>query len=222
MRLQGMAFVQSVFIDNSEGLGVLVLRANSGQTITVAPCTQGVYPMLVPQGASTSFECAYIDPESDDVSSVPSFALSPDLATDFTAGGGVYGFPAASERVVRSGRLRFQFADVVMPIAQWNCRNLFTARWLDFSATITAGGAFQTAISANMYRKGFIIGNPASQVEPLYVALHQVLAADAIINSLTLYPGEHYKETPPEPSHTPRISVMAATLGHPFMAKALF
>jgi hypothetical protein len=223
MRSQGMAFIQSVFIDNSEGLGVLILRSNSGQTITVAPCTQGVYPLLVPQGASTSFECAYIDPNADDVSSVPSFGDYPDLAPDFSGAGGVYGIPQpVNDATVRSGRLRFQFADVVMPIGQWQCRNLVTARWVDFSGLIVGGGIYQTAISSNPFRKGFIIANPNTAVEPLYIDLHQVLSGGAIMYSVTLYPGEHYKEVLPEPSHVERVSVMAATAGHTFMAKAKF
>jgi hypothetical protein len=74
MQSQGMSFIQSVYIDNSEGLGVLILRANSGQTVTVAPCTQGMYPLILPAGANTSFECVYLDPNGDEINTVPSVA----------------------------------------------------------------------------------------------------------------------------------------------------
>lgn len=214
MRQQGMTWLASVYIDNSQGVGTVILRnRGSGLTVCAPPCTQGVYPLLLPEGSQFSFDCAYVDSQADNLSTLPSFGTYPDTSTDISGGGGTfYGIP------VESGFLRFQFTDVVMPLAQWSTRNMMTGIWYDFPTTITTSNVFQTVLAKNPFRKGYLIGNAINAVESLFVSLHQDLETDTLAASVGLSPGQFMQDKAP-PCYTGAIRVAAATAGHVVVVK---
>ena len=104
MRAIGMEFVQTVFIDNSMGAGVCILRRRGSVIgIRVAPYTQGYYPLVVPEGTGLIFDVAYIDPLIDGGTNNPSFSQYPDNSAVLSGEGGLY-----RSRTVESGALNFQ------------------------------------------------------------------------------------------------------------------
>lgn len=214
MRIVGMTGLQSVYIDNSQGGGVCVLRNSAlGLTVTAPPFSQGHYPLLLPEGSLFTFDVAYIDATSDNTVLIPSFSLYPDTNGQQQGGGGIY-----NGVYVESGFLRLQFSDMIVPPSVWSTRNWANGYWFDLSSTIAAGGAFQNALSFDTFRKGFMIGNPIAQTEPLYVSLFQAGMAESINNTIPLAPGQIYQDKS-LPLYTGVVRVMATTIAHPYMAK---
>jgi hypothetical protein len=214
MRQQGMSWLASVYIDNSQGAGTVLLRNRaSGLSVTAAPFTQGHYPLLLPKGSVFNFDVAYIDSSSDNISTQPSFATYPDITADKSGGGGVfYG------AVVESGFLRLQFTDVVVPPSVWTTRNWQTGIWYNFPTTIAVGGTYQLALGKNPFRKGFLIGNATAAVEVLNMALHQDFETDATASSIGIAPGQYYQQLGP-PVYTGVVNIVAATGGHVVIVK---
>jgi hypothetical protein len=214
MQALGMTSVQSVYIDNSQGAGVVVLRNKQlGLTVTAAPFTQGHYPLILPKGSIFNFDVAYIDVQADNLASLPSFGIYPDSTSVKSGGGGIfYGL------TVESGFLRLQFMDIIVPPSVWKTRNWDIGTWYNFPTTITVGGTYQTLWTQNPFRKGFLVGNALSAVEPLYLQLHQFGETDAINESIGLAPGQFYQDKGPS-CYTGEVTVMANTTGHVVIAK---
>jgi len=217
MKLQGMEFIQSVYVDNADGLGVVILRSRTtGMRITVPPCSQGTFPMILPMGSSFVFDVAYIDSGSGDSNGLgpTSFTDYPDVSADFSGGGGVI-----NGKQVESGSLRFQFTDMVLPLNTWNCRNNSSGYWYDMSGTIVAANTFQSVSTGNYFRKGWLVHNPITAAEPLYWAPHYPAAPQEVQSrALGLNPGQTYEDRAGMP-YIGVIRLMAATGGHPYVFK---
>jgi hypothetical protein len=114
------------------------------------------------------------------------------------------------------GYVDLLFLDVPMPVGAWNTRNEKTARWEDFSGTITTGGSFQLIGATNAFARGIFVQNPLSALEPLYlnpVAASTVSATTA--QSIALAPGQWYEDKA-EPCIWRSWRISAATTGHAF------
>jgi hypothetical protein len=83
------------------------------------------------------------------------------------------------------------------------------------STTITAGGSFQTVLSANPDRHGCLIQNPATATETLYVSVGQ--ASPTTAASVGLAPGATFSCNVPGYVIADAIQVEAATTGHAFV-----
>lgn len=84
----------------------------------------------------------------------------------------------------------------------------------DQSGTIALGGTSQTLAAANANRLYLYVQNPPDQVEPLYVNFTDAAGADV---SIELLPGAYWDSK--NFVSTEAVTVVAATTGHPFIAK---
>jgi hypothetical protein len=108
------------------------------------------------------------------------------------------------------------FLDVPMPVGAWNTRNEKTARWEDFSGTITTGGAFQVIGATNAFARGVFIQNPLSATEPLYAnPVAATTGGATAAQSIALAPGQWYQDKA-EPWIWRSWRLSAATTGHAF------
>lgn len=87
----------------------------------------------------------------------------------------------------------------------------------DRSGTITVGGTAQNAMAENASRKYMLIQNPSDATESLFVNFGA--DASAASASIELEPGGAYSMPDSGFLSTQRVSVVAATTSHRFIAK---
>lgn len=210
--------IQSVYVDNSINPGLLQLNNYvSGQTIMVPPYSQGVYPVFSVPGTKSS-QWDVITADHLYTAQRPAFGEMSTAATAPVVG--------ASGLVAREAIITLIFTDATMPIGTWTLKH-FMAASLDISGVIAVGGAFQALAAvgpgfvsgaATINRRGFLIENPITALEPLYVGLNDTYVADALGNAIALVPGERYAERGND-AFAGTLNVMAATAAHAFTAK---
>lgn len=86
----------------------------------------------------------------------------------------------------------------------------------DRSGTITTGGVSQTLMAANASRKSFLVQNPPTATENLYINFTSAASA----STLALTPGASYFEESSVVT-SEAVTVFAATTGHAFIAKEM-
>jgi hypothetical protein len=228
MQREGMTAIQSVYIDTVDSPGTMQLVSNSsGQRIVVPGGRQGWFPIISPFPLQNAeFQISFFDQLQS------TQLIGPAI--------GVYAAPPAIignfynqvERV--DGLVRFAFTDIKMPAGSWSAVNPKIATWIDSSGTIAVGGTFQTCgMPSPLASKqgpihGWMVQNPVTAVEPLYVYPRNVdntpsgasYFPGTINRSIQLAPGEIYSETG-FPCHQGAARVMAATAGHPYIIKHL-
>lgn len=92
-----------------------------------------------------------------------------------------------------------------------------TGAYTNRSGTIAAGGVSQVLMAANAGRKGFVIQNPSNEIESLWINF--TAAANVGQPSIELTPGSSFPYY--GAVSTEAINVLAATLGHAYIAKEL-
>jgi hypothetical protein len=108
------------------------------------------------------------------------------------------------------------FLNTPMPSAVWNTRNEKTARWEDFSGTITVGGSFQLVGTTNAFSRGIMFQNPITATEPLNInAVAATTGSATAAQSIQLAPGQIYQDKA-EPCIWRAWRVMGLTAGHAF------
>ena len=90
--------------------------------------------------------------------------------------------------------------------------------FVDHSASVITGSQSQTAIAANPLRKFFLIQNPKTATETLFIDFTEAASTAANGPSIGLEPGEKFQSTSAFTS-TEVITVNAATSGHSYVAK---
>jgi len=114
--------------------------------------------------------------------------------------------------------------NVPMPLTQWGpisaTVNVTTAsgNFTNRSGNIAVGGTAQDAMAANPVRKRFIITNPSTEIESLFIGFGQNATLDN--NSLEIMPGGSF-DSNFGPVELARISVNAATGGHTYFAQEM-
>jgi len=115
--------------------------------------------------------------------------------------------------------------NVPMPLTQWGPLTVnanITAETItavtasDFSAALALGGTSETAIPANAARKGFVIQNPPTETESLFVDMGIAAAQGTAIE---IAPGQMFPPNGSPYVSTQAINVVAATTGHVYIAK---
>jgi hypothetical protein len=115
--------------------------------------------------------------------------------------------------------------NVPMPLTQWGPLTVnanITAETItavlatDFSGVLTLGGTSETVIAANANRKGFLIQNPPTEIESLFVDFGIAAAPGTAIE---LAPGQIFPPNGSPYVTTQSINVVAATTGHVYIAK---
>jgi hypothetical protein len=91
--------------------------------------------------------------------------------------------------------------------------------WTDRSGTIAAGGASQQLMAANATRKAWMVENPSSEVESLWLQFGGAAVTDQ--PSLEIVPGGSYKENMGGGLTTQQVQVIATTTGHKFIAREM-
>jgi len=91
-----------------------------------------------------------------------------------------------------------------------------TGAYTDRSGTIAAAGVSQVMMAANALRKGIFIENPTTEIESLWINPNG--AATQSQPSIELAPGGRFE---PSSVTTQQITVIAATINHPYIAKEL-
>lgn len=181
-----IGFVQSVYVDNYDNPNPLEIYVFGTQQRVV-----------IPAGATGIWPIFSIDQVKMRVSS----------AND----------PAAIGSII--------LLNVPMPLTQWGPIDVtanITAETItqvsaaNFSDVIALGGTSQSAIGANANRKGFLIQNPATEIESLYIDFGIAAAPGSAIE---LPPGAMFPPNGSPYVTAQQINVYAATTGHAYIAK---
>lgn len=218
-----MVDLQSVYIDNSVNSGIFeLINPATGQQIMCDAFSQGVFPIFnAPNTKSNQWVAVVAD--RTNLGGNVSFG---EVSTLFTNA------PVVPGANPGEAYISLFFTDAAMPIGSWGYRSR-GCRGYDCSANLTAGGFFespqatngtQTAnLIASAYRRGFLVHNPITAVEPLYVCLVSGNngPAASLGNSFSLAPGQTYQERGND-AFTGTVHVMAATTGHPYIATLFF
>ncbi len=118
-----------------------------------------------------------------------------------------------------------QLLNVPIASAQWgpvtvnaNIAAIANASATDRSGTIAVAATSQQLMASNANRRGLYIANPSDQLETLYINFGATAAIPPGYASIELSPGQSYEIYGPMVP-TDEISVIAATLSHPYIAK---
>lgn len=221
MAARAMKSISSVYLDAADLPGTVQLTVrDSGQRITIPGGYQGWFPIIASKNmTSYDMDVSIFDIWStwDNTTGI----ITPPPGAPYVIRGGVL------TGTTVFGKLRMMFTDIDMPAASWPTFNPMVATWIDQSSTIAAGGAYQICMTSPMavnagMRYGLLVQNPIAAVEPLYLFFANQGSAllPAIGNSISLAPGKIWREMG-HPCSQAVVTIMAATLGHAYIAKEL-
>jgi hypothetical protein len=211
-----MSDLQSVFVDNSINPGYLQLyNAATQQIIFVPAFSQGVFPVFTTPG---SRNINWLVVSCDRINLLQNLGWK-EQSTVFNTM-----LPGNTQR---EAQITLIFTDATMPIGCWTHKD-FGCRAFDCSGTISGanvwegpaaliGGTQTNALSASAYRRGFLIHNPITAVEPLGISYHGGIG-NIDVEMHTLLPGQSYGERGDD-AYSGAVYVRAATVGHAYGAK---
>lgn len=181
-------FIQSAWVDNGDNPNSLIIQCDqTQQRIIVPPFAQNYVSIIVPGD--------------------PRFEVSCKGANAF------------------AGLVRIIFQNIPVPIASSGPIDIGAVNAIlsptvsavaDHSGSIAAGNASQTAIPANAARTRFLIQNPGSSPENIFVNFTNPATAGG--DSLELFPGGSY-DSAFGPLDQGSVTVTSATTGTKYMAK---
>lgn len=193
--------VQTLYIDNVDNTAAIdVVMDVSKQRIRIPAGSEAYIPVLEPNPPKITFTCAnpVIVPVQVLNFFVPPYIWGNNFA--FTPAGYLEVSDPALDAIISNGALATRPTTLG-----------YTSITND-SSTITAGGTAQQAIAANANRKRFIVSNPDSASETLYL----ILGASGN-GQIPLLPGMTWDESGSS-IFQGAVYVLAATTGHAFTA----
>ncbi len=214
--------LQSVFIDNTVNCGYIQLvNESTGQIIFCDAFSQGVFPIFTSPGSRNMVWTVVCCDRTNLLGQVSMIEES--LATNANIVVGAN---------PRDAFVTLMFTDATMPVGMWTYRSR-GCRGYDCSGTIAAGGVFQSpltttgtrnvSLNTTGYRRGFLIQNPLTALEPLYLCLASSVGTPAYTTamSVALAPGTLYSERGDD-AYTGDVWLTAATAGHAYTATLFF